>query len=577
MSSPHILATSRRRWATGLLLLALQNSALADSPYPWSVGHRGGSHQRPENTLAAFDFSLQGGANGLEIDVWLSADDILVVHHDELLVRTTDGSGPVYEKTLAELKALDAGSYFSSEFAGEQIPTFTEALAAIQGHKLFLDIKAIDYVPSVVQSLRDFGFPPEDVWLWNRFGTGTPFHALMPDANIVSSLSYAADHEAQMLGLLDSGWETVDVGYLEATPQFVELAHSYGLLVMTHTVRSAAFQEQIDRGVDILVTSAPTLLSPLLPGTPSACENGLDDDGDGMIDHPEDPSCFAPGDRSESDPCSDGIDNDGDGNLDFPADPGCFAPYSSTEEPQCSDGIDNNRDGKVDYPQDVGCLAPFDQHEQASCGDGLDNDDDGFTDYPDDPDCGTHWSTGEISECSDGIDNDSDGFTDFPDDLSCADLADPREGGPPASEDVDGDLIADVEDNCILVKNTDQANFDGDASGDACDADDDADGVIDLEDNCHFRLNASQLDTDQDGYGNACDGDFDGSGYVDGIDFLSYFLPAFISGEPDGTGTDLNGDGVVDGNDFIPHFLYHFTRATPGPSGRDCAGTPPCP
>ncbi|NRA06966.1 MAG: glycerophosphodiester phosphodiesterase family protein, partial [Myxococcales bacterium] len=230
----------------GLISCLCSGAATAELPYPWGVGHRGGNYSHPENTLVDFEHSLQQGADGLEIDVWLSADGVPVVHHDPTVDRTTDGTGFVYEKTLAELKALDAGSYRSPEFAGEQIPTFDEALAVIQGHKLFLDIKAISYVPDIVQALQDFGFPPEDVWVWNRFGTGGPFYALMPEANVVSALGPSADHESQMIQFVERGWSGVGFGYRSVDREFVDLAHSYGLLVMTSTVLSPFFQEQID-------------------------------------------------------------------------------------------------------------------------------------------------------------------------------------------------------------------------------------------------------------------------------------------------------------------------------------------
>ncbi|MGE4650525.1 MAG: thrombospondin type 3 repeat-containing protein, partial [Myxococcota bacterium] len=441
---------------------------------------------------------------------------------------------------------------------------------------LFLDIKAIPYVPDIVQALQDFGFPTDDIWVWDRFGTGLPFNALMPEAHTVGSPSPPVDLEMQIINFVQRGWSGVTSGHRDVDREFIDLAHSYGLLVMTATVQSPFFQKQIDLGVDIVVASAPALLAPLIPGTPNACDDGLDGDGDGLIDHPDDPGCFGPGDRSEEDPCSDGIDNDGDGDIDFPADAGCFAAYSSTENPQCSDGVDNNDDGNLDYPNDVGCLAVFDQHELSSCLDGQDNDGDGLIDYPDDPDCKFSWWSETITECNDGLDNDADGLGDFPEDPSCSSRSDDWEGGPAASEDKDGDGIIDVDDNCETMPNVDQANFDGDEWGDACDADDDEDGVFDPEDNCWPLQNPGQADTDQDGYGNLCDSDFDGSGFVDGVDFFLHFLPAFASGEDTGVGTDMNGDGIVDGIDFATGFIPQFIRGRPGPSGRDCAGAPPC-
>ncbi|MCI0637216.1 MAG: IPT/TIG domain-containing protein [Actinobacteria bacterium] len=82
------------------------------------------------------------------------------------------------------------------------------------------------------------------------------------------------------------------------------------------------------------------------------CANGLDDDGDGFTDSPDDPGCADAGDLSEhapSLPCDDGADDDGDGFTDYPADPGCQDPTSPRENPQCQDGVDNDADAKIDF------------------------------------------------------------------------------------------------------------------------------------------------------------------------------------------------------------------------------------
>lgn len=92
------------------------------------IGHRGAPSRAPENTLASFQAALEIGVDGLELDVHLSRDGHLVVIHDANLKRTTSGEGFVHEHTLAELKALDAGSWYGAAFAGERIPTFEEVL-----------------------------------------------------------------------------------------------------------------------------------------------------------------------------------------------------------------------------------------------------------------------------------------------------------------------------------------------------------------------------------------------------------------------------------------------------------------
>lgn len=92
--------------------------------------HRGASGTHPENTLAAFAEAVRLGVERVEFDVRRTRDGQLVICHDAKVDRTTDGTGSIWELTLAEIKALDAGSHRDARFAGERVPTFAEALAA---------------------------------------------------------------------------------------------------------------------------------------------------------------------------------------------------------------------------------------------------------------------------------------------------------------------------------------------------------------------------------------------------------------------------------------------------------------
>lgn len=133
---------------------------------PQIVAHRGASDLAPENTLAAFERARQDGADIIELDVQVSRDGEVVVFHDESVERTTGGSGRISELTLAELRALDAGSWFAPRFAGEHLPTLREVLAwNAEGEVgLFLELKydraepELDprLVPAVVDLVREF-------------------------------------------------------------------------------------------------------------------------------------------------------------------------------------------------------------------------------------------------------------------------------------------------------------------------------------------------------------------------------------------------------------------------------------
>ena len=103
-------------------------------------GHRGAMAYAPMNTLAAFELARAQGAHGVELDVQLSKDGQLVVLHDYTVDATTDGQGDVRNLTLPELKRLDAGTWFSSAFSGEQIPTLDEAIAEF-GKTLLINVE----------------------------------------------------------------------------------------------------------------------------------------------------------------------------------------------------------------------------------------------------------------------------------------------------------------------------------------------------------------------------------------------------------------------------------------------------
>jgi glycerophosphoryl diester phosphodiesterase len=101
---------------------------------PLVFAHRGGCALGPENTYAAFERGTATGADGLEMDVHLSADGVLVVHHDDTLDRTTNGSGPIAARSAAELARLDAGD-------GAGIPTFRDVLRRHGGVRIIVEMK----------------------------------------------------------------------------------------------------------------------------------------------------------------------------------------------------------------------------------------------------------------------------------------------------------------------------------------------------------------------------------------------------------------------------------------------------
>lgn len=97
------------------------------------LGHRGVRGHAPENTLVSFARAAQYHANMAELDIHLSLDRELIVMHDPLVDRTTNGTGLICEKTLKEIKELDAGSWYGPEFKGETVPTLQEVIDLLKG------------------------------------------------------------------------------------------------------------------------------------------------------------------------------------------------------------------------------------------------------------------------------------------------------------------------------------------------------------------------------------------------------------------------------------------------------------
>lgn len=149
-------------------------------PLPKIIGHRGVAGHAPENTLAAFRAASLMGLAWVEFDVMLSGDGNLVLIHDETVDRTTNGTGKVSELTVAQLKRLDAGSWFDPKFRRQRIPTILEATESISSYGLNANIE--------IKPAK--GFEGETGWALGRYlATEWPQSLTAP---IISSFSMEA-------------------------------------------------------------------------------------------------------------------------------------------------------------------------------------------------------------------------------------------------------------------------------------------------------------------------------------------------------------------------------------------------
>lgn len=149
------------------------------------IAHRGASAERPECTAAAITRAIETGATAVEVDVRTSADGQLFILHDATLNRTTNGTGAASERTLAELQALDAGSWFDPNYANQRIPSLIEAAELCSGRiDLLLDLKEQGeaYDRKVAEIIQQHGDPARTIVGVRSVAQALAFRRLLPTA-----------------------------------------------------------------------------------------------------------------------------------------------------------------------------------------------------------------------------------------------------------------------------------------------------------------------------------------------------------------------------------------------------------
>lgn len=229
------------------------------------IGHRGALGYAPENTMASFVKGLECGADLIELDVHLSADDAIVVIHDDDVSRTTDGGGPVREMTLAEIKRLDAGSRFDPKFCGERVPTLDEVLDWARGRvQLVVEIKggpgpAPGIEERVVRALRDHRMVDEVMVISFHHPSVLRVKALEPA--LATGILYAARLVDTVGAARAAGADSVRPQWSYWARNLVDEVHAAGLLASTWVANDEPRMEYLVRlGMDSIGTDYPDRL-----------------------------------------------------------------------------------------------------------------------------------------------------------------------------------------------------------------------------------------------------------------------------------------------------------------------------
>lgn len=245
------------------------------------VGHRGAAGHAPENTMASFRKALELGADWIELDVHLSKDGHLIVMHDATVDRTTNGSGAIAGFTYAELRQLDAGSWYSEDFAGEKVPVLAEVIRTVSGQaRLLIELKwpeqgLYDRLGErVAQEVRKYGAESwcviqsfESAYLKEAAATGysIPLQKLLVAKTSLLFMPMYQDNRFHM-GNLPIGKEISSVNYFHKalTAGIVEDHHEAGKLVIPYTLNTReAMVKVLGMGVDGIITDYPDIAKQL--------------------------------------------------------------------------------------------------------------------------------------------------------------------------------------------------------------------------------------------------------------------------------------------------------------------------
>jgi glycerophosphoryl diester phosphodiesterase len=229
-----------------------------------AIAHRGASGYAPENTLAAFRRAVSQGVTFIETDLHLTRDAHFVAIHDSTLDRTTSGHGEVHQITLSEIRKLDAGAWFASEYIGERVPTLIEVLQFARKHDVvfYLELKPNGFwggEHALISNLRESEEIPRVVIISFDPGILAGLRKLEP--TLMTGLLFEGQFENPFEKALEIGARQLAVRGDLMTPNFLKEAHKRDLQVVCWTINSPAHMRLLEAaGVDGIMSDYPDRL-----------------------------------------------------------------------------------------------------------------------------------------------------------------------------------------------------------------------------------------------------------------------------------------------------------------------------
>ncbi|MGA9117015.1 MAG: glycerophosphodiester phosphodiesterase family protein [Bacteroidota bacterium] len=248
--------------------------SIAHSAPPLVIAHRGSSGLAPENTLASFRRAVEEGAHMVELDVRMTRDFFLVVYHDPDIRRTTNGEGTIWEYSLQELRAFDAGAWFDLRFKGERIPTLRQVMELLPpGVDLNIEVKTdgdprtkLAFEEACILAVMEKRLEARTLVSSFDHAYLKRFHHLFPSIATAALVlpDVGAGHLPSRLAA-SLGVRAFISPLSGLTPHLVEDAHTHGLPVACYTVNTPKdLGRARSLGVDAVITDFPGRMAELV-------------------------------------------------------------------------------------------------------------------------------------------------------------------------------------------------------------------------------------------------------------------------------------------------------------------------
>ncbi len=239
-------------------------------PYPRIIAHRGGGALAPENTLAGLRKAKERGFAGVEFDVMLAGDATPILMHDQRLERTTSGRGAIAETAYRDMRKLDAGNWYSREYAGEPVPSFERAGRLCVELGLWADIEIKPSKGYEAETGKAAALAARELW---RDAPVQPLLCSFQPASLAAAKEAVPElPRGALTKTIPPDWEpwmqklgcvSLHCDYRMLLPQQARSVRDAGYWLLCYTVNDPEIVRVLfDWGVDAIVTDRLDLIAP---------------------------------------------------------------------------------------------------------------------------------------------------------------------------------------------------------------------------------------------------------------------------------------------------------------------------